>query len=167
VFGRRPSDIDGTPKWDIARDAIQAVTAAYQDDVYFGLMLSPGMDQACDQGADCTEGSVFVDPAPGTADEINAFLGGADTCSFGTPIAENLDSLPPYPGLEDPDRPNYILLVTDGLATCEDPVPSVMALRDEDPEIKTFVVGFGDGVDPQQLEDMANAGGTALPGDPA
>jgi hypothetical protein len=161
------TDIGGGTKWDIARDAIAEVTGDYGDQVRFGLMLFPGTDQPCNNGAECTAGTVFVDPGPNTTNQINMFLGGADTCSFGTPIAENLDSLVDYPGLEDPERPNYILVVTDGMATCEDPVPSVTALRDETPEIRTFVVGFGDEVDPAQLTQMAMEGGTALPGDPA
>lgn len=161
------TDIGGGTKWNIARDAIEEVTQAYADQVRFGLMLFPGTDQPCDNGAECTAGAVFVDPAPNTPGEINPFLDGASTCMFGTPIAENLDSLVDYAGLEDPDRPNYILLVTDGMATCEDPVPSVTTLRNEDPEIRTFVVGFGGDVDPDQLTAMAMEGGTALPGDPA
>jgi hypothetical protein len=63
------------------------------------------------------------------------------------------------------ERPNYVLLITDGQSTCDDPAPMVASLRLEEPEIKTFVVGFGDGVDPGELEDMAEAGGTALGGD--
>lgn len=164
--GSMDTDIGGGTKWEIAQDAIDQVTTDFGDEVYFGLMLFPGLDQSCNDGAECSPGMVFIDPAPGTAGDITTFLGGANTCSFGTPIAENLDSLVDYVGLEDPTRNNYVLLVTDGMATCEDPVPSVTALRNEDPEIRTFVVGFGDEVDPDQLNQMAMEGGTALPGDP-
>jgi hypothetical protein len=166
--GSMNDEIDnGMSKWEIAQDAIAQVTADFGDQVFFGLSLFPGLDSDCNDGMDCGAGAVFIDPAPMTADMINAELAAASTCSFGTPIAEHLDSLPDYAGLEDIERPNYILLITDGQATCDDPVPAVEALRAEDPEIKTFVVGFGSEVDPQQLADMAEAGGTALPGDPS
>ncbi|HWB81354.1 MAG TPA: VWA domain-containing protein [Nannocystaceae bacterium] len=169
VLDRSASMLDevaGGPKWDVARDAIDQITMQYADDVRWGLMLFPGFDQGCNDGAECTEGMVFTDPAEGTSPTIETFLDDASTCMFGTPIAENLDSLVDYAGLEDTTRDNYILLVTDGMATCNDPVPSVTTLRNEDPEIRTFVVGFGGEVDPDQLNAMAQEGGTALPGDP-
>lgn len=153
-------------KWQVARSAIAQVVADYGDQVFFGLMLYPGFNQACNQGMNCGPGAVFIDPGPGTAQEITDFVNGANTCSYGTPTAETLEALLDYPGLEDLERPNYILLITDGQSSCANPVPVVTSLRDEDPEIKTFVVGFGNGVDPGELEDMAEAGGTALPGDP-
>jgi hypothetical protein len=68
--------------------------------------------------------------------------------------------------LQDATRNNYILLVTDGEANCDDPVPVVETFAARNPPTPTFVVGFGDGVDPEQLEDMATAGGTALAGNP-
>jgi hypothetical protein len=169
VLDRSASMLDPIPggtKWDVARDAIAQLTMQYADDVRWGLMLFPGFDQSCDDGAECTEGAVFIDPAPDSAAPIATFLDDSATCMYGTPIAENLDSLVDYAGLEDIARANYILLVTDGMATCNDPVPSVGTLRMEDPEIRTFVVGFGSEVDPDQLNAMADAGGTALPGDP-
>ena len=140
------------------------------DGARIGRSVGDECDQPLQRGetvAQALRDPALVDPAPGTAGEINGFLDGASTCSFGTPIAENLDSLVDYAGLEDAMRPNYILLVTDGMATCEDPVPSVTELRNQDPEIRTFVVGFGGDVDPAQLTAMAMEGGTALPGDPA
>ncbi|MBK6918190.1 MAG: VWA domain-containing protein [Deltaproteobacteria bacterium] len=164
--GSMQDEIGGGTKWDIARQAIDDLTAAHATDVRWGLMLFPGLDQSCNDGAECTAGTVFIDPAEDTAAMISSFLDAADTCMFGTPIAENLDALVDYAGLEDTEHDNYILLVTDGMATCNDPVPSVTTLRMEDPEIQTFVVGFGSDVDPDQLDAMAQAGGTALPGDP-
>lgn len=158
--------IDGGTKWNVAKAAINDLTALYGDQVYFGLSLFPGYNQSCNSGASCGPGAVFIAPAPDTAAQIQNFLAGASTCSYGTPIAEHVNSLIDYTGLEDLSRANYVLLVTDGIATCADPVPPVDALRQQVPEVKTFVVGFGSGVDPAQLNDMADAGGTALPNDP-
>jgi hypothetical protein len=156
---------EGT-KWEVALAAIGQVVTDFEDQVLFGLSLYPGIDQQCEDGMDCGPGAVFVDVGPDTSMQIIDFLADANTCSFGTPTAEALEPMQDYAGLEDLERPNYILLITDGQSTCEDPVPVVAALRDEMPEIKTFVVGFGDGVDPTELDGMAQAGGTALPGDP-
>lgn len=159
-------DGDQGSKWEVAQEAIGQVVTQYGPQVQFGLSLYPGLDPACDVGSGCAPGDVFVDVGTGTAAEIIDVLALVDTCSLGTPTAEALEGLQDYPGLEDPLRPNFILLVTDGQSTCDSPVPVVAALREESPEIRTFVVGFGDGADPDELNDMAEAGGTALMGDP-
>jgi hypothetical protein len=152
-------------KWDAALDAIGKVVTDYGDQVRFGLSLYPGLDLLCDEGVGCAPGAVFVDVGPGTASSIIDDLAAVSLCDLGTPTAEALAGLQDYPGLEDLERENYVLLITDGQSTCGDPVDVVEALRGESPEIKTFVVGFGDGADPDELNDMAEAGGTALQGD--
>lgn len=163
--GSMEEEIDGMTKWEIAQAAIEQVVTAYSEEVYFGLMLYPGLDESCDEGVGCGPGNIFVDIGPDTADEIIAVLGDSNTCSLGTPTGETLAPLRDYPGLEDVQRPNFVLLITDGQSTCDDPVPEVEKLLLEEPMIKTFVVGFGEGVDPGELDDMAQAGGTALLGD--
>lgn len=165
--GSMNQDIGGGTKWTVALEAIETFLGDFGNQARFGLMLYPGFDLSCDEGMNCATGTVFVDPGPMTAEAINESLDDAQTCSFGTPTAESLESLLDYSGLEDPTRDNYVLLITDGQSTCEDPIPIVAALRDRDPEVRTYVLGFGDGVDPDELEAMAEAGGTALPGDPA
>jgi hypothetical protein len=156
---------DQGTKWQVAQDAIGQVVTEYGAQVRFGLALYPGIDPACDVGNGCAAGDVFVDVGEVTAPEIIDVLGLVDTCSLGTPTAEALEGLQDYAGLEDLERPNFILLVTDGKSTCDAPEPMVTALREESPEIKTFVVGFGEGADPDELNSMAEAGGTALAGE--
>jgi hypothetical protein len=165
--GSMDDHLDGEQgtKWEVAQDAIAQVVTEYGAQVRFGLALYPGLDPACDEGSGCDAGDVFVDLGEDTAKEITDVLGLVETCSLGTPTAEALEGLQDYPGLEDLERPNFILLVTDGKSSCDAPVPMVYALREETPEIKTFVVGFGDGADPEELNSMAEAGGTALEGD--
>jgi hypothetical protein len=160
-------DIDGTPKWDIARDAVYDIVANSSGQIRWGLNLFPGYDQACDEGQQCGVGVTVVDIGDNTAGGITNYLQDTGTCLFGTPIAEDMTMLLDYTPLQDQDRDNYILLITDGEANCDDPVPVVELFADRNPPTPTFVVGFGSGVDPQQLEDMAEAGGTALPGNPA
>jgi hypothetical protein len=163
--GSMEEHIDDLTKWEIAQAAIEQVVAAYADQVSFGLMLYPGTDDKCDEGMDCGPGHIFVEIGPDTTAAIIAALQASDTCTLGTPTAETLEPLLDYPGLEDPERSNYILLITDGQSTCDNPVSGVEALALENPSIQTFVVGFGEGVDPDELNDMAVAGGTALAGD--
>lgn len=163
--GSMDEHIDDMTKWEIAKEAIEHVVTAQAGQVFFGLMLYPGVDDSCNEGMSCAPGNIFVDPGPDTAPQIIDALANADTCSLGTPTAETLTPLRDYAGLQDLARPNYILLITDGQSTCADPVPEVEALLLEEPTIKTFVVGFGEGVDPDQLNDMAVAGGTALDDD--
>jgi hypothetical protein len=156
-------DNQGT-KWQVALDAIGGVVTDFEGLVRFGLSLYPGLNPACDEGNGCAPGAVFVDVGPNTSTAIIDVLGFVKTCELGTPTAEALAGLTDYVGLQDLERTNFILLITDGKSTCEDPVSAVAALRNESPEIKTFVVGFGDGADPTELNGMAAAGGTALDG---
>lgn len=65
------------------------------------------------------------------------------------------------------DRRRFVVLITDGMPNqCgTDVVPAVAALRQVPVggkmyDIKTFVIGFGSGVDAKQLQNMAVAGGT-------
>ena len=158
--------ITGGTKWEVALQAISDLIAARTDDIRFGLALYPGENQSCSMGMRCGPGNVFIDPPAMPPDQLDTFLMGANTCSFGTPTAEMLRSLVGYAGLADTTRPNVILLITDGQSTCDDPVPEVAALFAQDPPVRTFVVGFGDGVDPTELNDMAVAGNTMRTGGP-
>lgn len=158
--------IPGGTKWDVARAAINQVTASYGAGVQFGLMMYPGTDLAGNMGMQCGPGAVFVDPAPATAATISGDLMAANTTTFGTPTAEALTALVGYAPLLDPNRNNYILLITDGQSTCADPVTVVGSLFAQVPSVKTFVVGFGTAVDPVELDAMAQAGGTAGPNPP-
>lgn len=151
-------------KWNIARNATYNLMSTYAGQIRFGLSLFPGTNQRCTQGMNCGPGAINIEIGEDTTGPIQSFLTDARTCSFGTPIAEELEMIASYAGLEDPNRPNFVLLLTDGMATCADPVPRVTALRSKSPEIRTFVVGFGNEVDPRQLADMATAGGTARAG---
>ena len=62
--------------------------------------------------------------------------------------------------------PRFVLLMTDGQETCgastAQSAARITTLRNRN--IKTFVVGFGDGVDATALNALAQAGGTDAPG---
>jgi len=147
-------------KWLVAVDAVATLLANYGTAVRFGLVLYQRGN------TDCAPGNVRVDVGDGTATMINTVLGNTNPNGF-TPIGDTLDGLINYAGLEDTTRDNYILLLTDGSETCGgDGVTAVTNLFNETPQVKTFVVGFGSGVDATALNDMAQAGGTALPSGP-
>ncbi len=153
-------------KWELAQAALGQVVSEFDNEVRFGLALYPGTDLKCNEGMGCAPGAIFVDVGDQAAAEITGVLEDVKTCSLGTPTAEALEPMKDYAGLEDQDRPNFILLITDGQSTCADPATMIEELRMQTPEILTFVVGFGADVDPGELNDMAEAGGTALMGDP-
>lgn len=158
--------ISGGTKWAIAKKAIADLLTAQAGKIRFGFALYPGTNESCSSGSDCGPGKVFVDPGDATAAQINTKMGEARTCSFGTPTAEMLTELLTYQGLKDTAHPNYILLITDGKSTCKDPVPVVTSLRGLVPEVKTFAVGFGSSVDANELNNVAQKGGTAIAGGP-
>lgn len=144
-------------KWEIAARAIENLLAEFDDQIHFGLLLYP-------EGRGCDLGSIDVDVGPNRGPEILDALD-RTTPQGSTPIGASLERMRDYAGIQDPLRPNYILLLTDGDERCGgDGEAAVRALRELEPEVRTFVVGFGDGVSPDELEAMAIAGGTAQSG---
>src|SRR5690606_30241707 len=104
-----------------------------------------------------------------------SFLSEAEYCDgdqiyLYTPTGDALERVAEYGPLEDETRDNFVVIVTDGAARCgntfTDPTPQVEQLRNESPEIQTFVVGFGSGIDAEQLTNMSAAGGRARDGEP-
>lgn len=154
----------GQTKWTTAKAAIAQLTAAFEEQARFGLMLYPGTNQKGNQGQSCGAGVVFVHPALDNASTVTSFLSGAGTTSYGTPTAEALKALVTHPDIADATRANVVVLITDGQSSCANPVPQVTALLGKTPSVRTFVIGFGSGVDAGELNDMAEAGDTALPG---
>lgn len=156
--GSMRNDVDGQSKWDISLQAIEGLLAEYGDRIRFGLVLYP-------DGNRCAPGRVLVDVGQDNEQEILETLANFRP-DGSTPIGASLEAARNYEGLADPNRPNYALLLTDGDERCGgDGEAAVRALRNQDPEVKTFVVGFGGGVDAAELNAMAVAGGTELPGE--
>jgi hypothetical protein len=144
-------------KWTVATDAMSAVLTSHGPDVRFGLVTFAN-------GSNCGTGTVRVDIGPTTETEIQSTI--AATSPIGsTPIGNTLNALVGNNGLDDTDRTNYVLLVTDGQDTCSgNPSSAAQNLFEQTPSVKTFVVGFGGGVDAGELNDTAEEGGTARPG---
>lgn len=150
--GSMNDQLGGVSKWNIAVGAMKALTTKYQDKIRFGLQLFPGT-------VNCSVPAASVGVGPTTATPIGAALD-ASAPQGNTPIAAAVTAAGANPGLNDPNRGNYVMLVTDGMETCNGrPVDAVKALFTKN--IKTYVVGFGGGVDANQLANMAVSGGTA------
>src|SRR5262249_17898861 len=154
----------GQTKWSAATNAINNVVGHYGNGIHFGLMIFPSPNQ-------CSPGEVKVDVGGSTAASIASNLGSPPPASGNyTPMSQSLDVPGNYsPLLTGPQR-NFVLLITDGWQWCSPydsatrfwPVDAVRRLRAKN--IKTFVVGFGAGVDVLTLNRMAYEGGTAPTG---
>ncbi|MDP1821648.1 MAG: vWA domain-containing protein [Archangium sp.] len=157
-----PIAAGGMSKWVIATTAIKQVTAQYESQIQFGLGLFPaggGTSQRCLAApTSVTVGDLRAMPIATALD--GAAPGG------NTPIGAVLQSAGNVPELVDATRANYVMLVTDGTETCNG--NGVQAATDNlaMKGIKTFVIGFGGGVDATNLTDIAVAGGTPRAGMP-
>ncbi|MCE9576073.1 MAG: hypothetical protein K8W52_23175 [Deltaproteobacteria bacterium] len=149
---------DGT-KWSAARDAVTDMIGAYEGSIAFGLMTFP-------QPAACGPGRLDVAPAVGQRNAIGAVMK-APPPEYGayTPLGETL--MVAADPAQLPVAPDDVVVITDGFQWCDPydpdlrlfPVSAVRALRGRG--TRTFVVGFGGGVDRSTLASMALEGGTA------
>ncbi|MGA9524471.1 MAG: VWA domain-containing protein [Myxococcaceae bacterium] len=154
--GSMMSRAGSQPKWVSAVNAVKSITQKHDGSIRFGLQMFSYSSRTCHPGTE----DVAIGPNNASA-IASALPSGAD--GNRTPIAGALKVANGNPALVDPDRSNNVLLVTDGEENCngrpEDEVGELFAKG-----IKTYVVGFGDEVDPQRLSEMAVAGGTARAG---
>ncbi|MCG3174024.1 MAG: hypothetical protein GMKNLPBB_02244 [Myxococcota bacterium] len=159
----RSGSMKDNNKWSTAVNALKTVVNTHGQKLRFGLSMFPlGRTK-------CTPGGVDIAVGENTAGAITSLLNQTRPEGDGTPIAGSLQTLINYPGLQDPNRRNFILLVTDGGENCDRagrtaPINVVKQLAGKN--IKTYVVGFGAGVDPTTLSQMAVEGGTARQGNP-
>ncbi len=157
--GSMDRDLDNSNdhKWTVMRTALNDVVGRFQAGINFGLMLYPLDD-------DCDPGIVEVGVAPGSGGSIQSLLAANDP-DGNTPTHSSLqgalayyNSIPVNPG------GRFVLLATDGQPNCtrsaeDKSVDAIAALNAAG--IATFVLGFGDGVAEDTLQDMAEAGGTS------
>jgi hypothetical protein len=150
---------DERSRWEIAVPAVDSIVQRYSENVRFGLMLFPGGTlDTCEVA--CTPGFVAVDVGSGTAGAIADALTGAVRCT-GTPVGRTMEQIGAIQALREPGKRNYVLLVTDGSETCDGNASAVAAgLVRQDPEVRTFVIGFGAQVDSTELDQIASQGHT-------
>ncbi|MCB9707323.1 MAG: VWA domain-containing protein [Myxococcales bacterium] len=152
-------------KWDIAKQAIVALTTAFKGTVRFGLATF----SACLDGQGCSAGTIEV-PMGDDVDAIHAFLNDADEdflCNSGfqeTSIGASIDSIAKSAAWKETGREHALLLITDGKETCDGNGPNAAsAALALSPSVRTFAVGFTQDVhevDTKLLSAIATSGGT-------
>lgn len=170
--GSMDNDVDGRTRWDVAKQAVRTVTERFGAEIRFGLATY----SSC-TGSGCSAGSVVV-PIGDDVSRINDFLAplagrgsrnGAPPdylCDSGDPetsTGPSLMALTTEPTLQDADRANAVLLVTDGQESdCGGPdgAGGATALRALPIPVRTYAVGFSADVSGAQLMAVAVAGGT-------
>jgi hypothetical protein len=156
-------------KWDVLKAAVEALVSRYDGKVNWGLSIFP--DPSSNDS--CAPGKVEIPVGPGNKQRIIDRLKPIAVNDIGgnTPTETTLQAIERNGGLTDPMRGNYVLLMTDGLPTCNQDgrvTPAVTSLYRKTPSVRTFVVGIGDGTnsDPAELNAWAEAGHTARTGAP-
>ena len=177
--GSMDGDAEGDTRWNVAKNAIEAVTSAFDDEARFGLATY----SACLPGG-CSAGTIVVPIAANNAAAIDAFLSttvdqrssdGQQTnddgklrylCDSGDPetsTGKSLTALVAEASLQDPARTNAVVLLTDGEESdecaddCDGPC-GAEALLAQSPSVKTYVIGLG--VNADAIEKIAVAGDT-------
>ncbi|MCS6911675.1 MAG: vWA domain-containing protein [Myxococcales bacterium] len=157
-------------KWEIAVAAIQTLTTQFRNRIRFGLTLFPDR-----MGNSCTQESFPVPVGPGKEMQIQSLLAAAlntnDPNYPNGPCVTNIDTAMDQasrePAFMDASRQSFTLLVTDGMqAGCNaaggDAGTTSIINNLRNRRVRTFVVGFGGGVDAAQLNAFAMAGGTNM-----
>ncbi|MFO7566201.1 MAG: VWA domain-containing protein [Enhygromyxa sp.] len=176
------SGSDGN-RWEVAKQAIELLTTSFDEKIRFGLATY----SAC-VGDGCSPGTTVVPIADQNAAAINAFLAmtvgqgssnGAAVngegkieylCDSGDPETSTGASLQAQVGsmpLQDPERDNAIMLITDGAESGQcvfnginGPTAAANLLAQAIP-VKTFAIGFG-GANLTEINAIAQAGGTEV-----
>ncbi len=169
--GSMGGDVQDTNKnrWEVAKDAINNLVNTFNAEIRFGLNTY----SSCIAGQQCTAGSIVVPIGNLNAGPITGFLankGNGYLCNSGMPetsTGNTLDALVGEPTLQDPARTNAVLLITDGnensecKTSTEGKLAAAKLLAQAIP-VKTFAVGFSDGII-GSLAEIAAAGGTEEP----
>ena len=171
LSGSMDDTVGSTTKWAAAKAAVKTMTDKYAaGGIRFGLELFADPDQS----DYCTATKIHVGVADNNAAAIQSKMNGESPWSS-TPLKGALDTANGYAGLKDATRPNYVLLITDGQETCAmaangvdyDTTACIQSIKNlRASNIKTFVVGFGSGVDAGVLNSAATEGGTAKAASP-
>lgn len=168
--GSMDGDVQDSNKnrWEVAKDAITLLVETFNADIRFGLVTY----SACTPGQECSAGKIVVPLGNLNAGPITGFLGGKGLeylCNSGDPETSTGNTLYALIGeasIQDPERGNAVLLITDGnengeCQTVTDAADAAGKLFSQAIKVKTFAVGFSDGV-LDTLDAVAMAGGTGM-----
>ena len=166
--GSMDGDVQDSSKnrWEVAKDAIDQLVTKFNQDIRFGLVTYSG----CVPGQECSAGQIVVPVGNQNAGPINGFLGPKGLlylCNSGKPETSTGNTLYALIGedsLQDPERSNAVLLITDGgendeCKTVTNGADAAAKLLSQTLPVKTYVVGFSDAVI-GSLKGIAEAGGT-------
>jgi len=168
-------------KWVQAQDALTTLLAAWDGlaQTEFGFDVFP--DFECSGFCCDVSHAVVADCTLGAEQDLIDLIGAAPPPpgEFDTPLCDGMDVFndPAYaPGFTGGDGAKYLLVVSDGQEECNGGgytekcgsapgYPGAVAIVGDllTSGIKTFVVGFGSGVDATQLNVIAASGGTGYP----
>jgi len=156
-------------KWDIAVAAINKMTTDFATQIRFGLTLFP--DKVT---PNCQQDKIPIPVAPGNEMAIQTMMTAAlqktDPLFPNGPCVTNIltgmQQAATEPAFLDPDRASYAVLITDGKETCGSDATTEMVIQTmfQMAKVPTFVIGFGSGVDPAQMDKFAVAGGVPSSG---
>jgi hypothetical protein len=156
-------------KWEIAVGAINTMTTSFLGKIRFGLTLFPDRGD----GKDCQQTNFPVPVGPDNEqaiqDLLTASLVASDANFPDGPCVTNIDTAMQQaatdPALQDTERDSYVVLITDGKqAGCnaaggDNGTTQIIGDLFANEGVPTFVIGFGDGIDPVQMDIFAQAGG--------
>ncbi|MFC6488143.1 vWA domain-containing protein [Nitratireductor sp. GCM10026969] len=150
--------IDGTPKIEIARNALRDVLHAIPTDTQLGMVVYGHR-----QKGSCTDIEVAVPVGEGTAKRITGF---ADEIvpKGKTPLSDSVRLAAEEMGYQT--DPSSVVLITDGVETCHsDPCSVARELEEKGADFTLHVIGFGLSDDEgKQVACMAEStGGRYLP----
>ncbi|MBN2718048.1 MAG: hypothetical protein JXX14_19540 [Deltaproteobacteria bacterium] len=163
-------------KWSLSIDAITEMVTNYDSEISFGLDLFSRATS--NDGEMCTVGnSVVHDVAPNNGGTIINELSRWEP-SAATPLLlamRNYTSAAYAPVFLNGSAGSYLVIISDGMDTCsadgqfrQDVGASAAELAAVTTQllnehgIRTIVIGFGQGIDPAQLNAIAAAGGTVF-----
>ncbi|MFQ6548261.1 vWA domain-containing protein [Aestuariibius sp. 2305UL40-4] len=139
--------IDGVNKIVIARDVVGSILSEIPSDRDLGLTVYGHR-----RSGDCSDIETIVEPSQNTRDQINAAVAAINPRGR-TPMIDAVTAAAETLGYED--RPATVILVSDGVETCNaDPCNAALALNEQGVDFTAHVVGFGVGDDPDALAQM-------------
>lgn len=158
------SAVGDSNKWIIAVAAINKMTTDFAGQIRFGLTLFPD-----NVTPNCQQDKIPIPVGPGNEMAIQMMMtAGLQTTDplypngpCVTNIMTGMQQAATEPAFLDTARKSYVVLITDGKETCGNDNTTEQTIKTlfEMAGVPTFVIGFGSGVDPAQMDKFAVAGG--------
>ena len=143
-----------TDKWSILVQAMTNVLPSYEDLLNLSLNVYP-------VGGDCTVSTGLEQPFHSSGSEIADYLAATNPLGHDA-LSQSLFELGTVFGTTSLAGDPFVVLVTDGTEECGgDPVAATLNLHSLG--VDTYVIGFGDAIDPVLLTEIAVAGGRPRP----